>query len=560
VKSWRRKSYEVLPALSIRGSVLRSSLNRVLVSSVLCVVWISSVTGSHMRIFGRMLGFDDFAFGLLGAIPYLAQFGTLIAAVIIERTGLRKEQFIACATFHRLIWLVVAILPLVVPVPSGAAVALFLGLVAISWFANSLAGPAWITWMGDLIPRRIRGRFFAVRARLMTVMQVSAAVAIGVSLDLARRPAVPETPAEQPWLLRVTCAILALGALAGVVDILLFRKVREIVPTTPEKPRQPAISITARPPARRTVGGMLRFIGQYSHQAASQLLVDPLRDPSLRYFVLYGALLNFAAASADWFVWLFCLETLGFSNLATNTLFVVVLPLTGFLAARWWGRLADRWGRRPVLAVASSMVILALSLYFLASVKTPNPSWVVSAGNWLAGQVGSLFGRPEASLLTARTPVGAYLIILVAAGVAGVGAAGMTIAVLAAMLGFSDSPHGRSRYASAYVVLSAVGGVMGGLLGGQLAQATQFLQDRPITIGPLVWTNYHLNFALAIVVRVLSIAFLLRMPEPGAGSVRDLMRQIRVNVMQGLVGRLVYPFRLTKLAGVVRRRRPRGGP
>ena len=36
-----------------------------------------------------MLGFNDLAFGILGAIPFLATFGQLFATILMEQTGLR---------------------------------------------------------------------------------------------------------------------------------------------------------------------------------------------------------------------------------------------------------------------------------------------------------------------------------------------------------------------------------------------------------------------------------------------------------------------------------------
>jgi hypothetical protein len=72
------------------------------------VVWLACVSGSHVKVFARMLGFNDFAFGLMAAVPFLATFAQILASVLIERTGLLKFQFLQCATIHRLCWLAVA--------------------------------------------------------------------------------------------------------------------------------------------------------------------------------------------------------------------------------------------------------------------------------------------------------------------------------------------------------------------------------------------------------------------------------------------------------------------
>jgi len=130
------------------------------------VVWLACVSGSHVKVFARMLGFNDFTFGLMAALPFLATFAQILASVLIERTGLLKFQFLQCATIHRLCWLAVAAIPLVLPLPSAWAVTAFLLVLAASSLMNALAAPAWMTWMGRLVPRRVRGRYFASRARL----------------------------------------------------------------------------------------------------------------------------------------------------------------------------------------------------------------------------------------------------------------------------------------------------------------------------------------------------------------------------------------------------------
>ena len=108
--SWRSKSYEVLPALSVRGPELRRSLRIVTAAWMFGVVWMVCISGSHVKVFGRILGFYDFAFGVMAALPWMASFGQIIAAVIIERTGLRKYQFIECVAINRLLWAAVALL------------------------------------------------------------------------------------------------------------------------------------------------------------------------------------------------------------------------------------------------------------------------------------------------------------------------------------------------------------------------------------------------------------------------------------------------------------------
>ena len=65
---WRRRSFEVLPALRIGGKPLRRNLRLVTMAWMLGVVWMNCVAGSQMNQFCELLGFSNKQFGYLSAI------------------------------------------------------------------------------------------------------------------------------------------------------------------------------------------------------------------------------------------------------------------------------------------------------------------------------------------------------------------------------------------------------------------------------------------------------------------------------------------------------------
>ena len=86
---WRRQSYEVLPALSVRGRALRQSLRTVTQAWMLGVVWRACISGSQMKVFCRMLGFEDLHFGLdlavrPGIINAGAEVKNQLSAAVLE--------------------------------------------------------------------------------------------------------------------------------------------------------------------------------------------------------------------------------------------------------------------------------------------------------------------------------------------------------------------------------------------------------------------------------------------------------------------------------------------
>jgi len=228
---------------------------------VMGIIWMLAVTGSRLNVFARMLGFNDFHFGMITAVTFLATLAQLFATIAVERSGLKKYQFLIFASISRMLWIVIAAIPFFFPVPSPAAVWTMLALVLVSHVMMSLALPAWWTWMGDLLPRRIRGQYFAVRNIISHLVRIPVVVALGLLLDNVTRGdpsggAAVITAAGQPVLLWCVCGVFALAGVLGTIDILMFFGIREVVGTTPVGPAD-GVKVTFQPRPNETVTAWL---------------------------------------------------------------------------------------------------------------------------------------------------------------------------------------------------------------------------------------------------------------------------------------------------------------
>ncbi len=534
--SWKHRSYEELPALAVRRGELRSYLRTITVAWMYGIIWMTCIRGSRMANFGTMLGFQDIHFGLLAALPFIAKFGQLVAAILIERTGLKKYQFLQCATVHRALWLVVAGVPLLAMIPgipalpARWAVWSVLVVLTMSWLSDSLAAPAWQTWMSDVIPRRIRGRYFATRSRLTQMIQLPVVIALAVIADLVTKTnaegKVVMTAEAQPVLLYTLCAMFAGAAICGMIDILLFRKMREVIPTVPDKPRQPAIDIRVpyvpgRPFGRITHGAQtLLAVGE-------QMFVGPMRDSVFRRTLLPVGVMWFAMTVSGAFFYLYLLRSLQFSQTATDMLFMVVGPLMGVLAAKRWGMLLDRWGRRPVMILGMSLTVLSVLPYFFAMPATPNPQFVIDGVNGVAGLVGRIAGRPDWVWLTDEMPIGAWMVMSCSMILGGTGWGGAMLAVNNITLGLADG-KGRSKYVAVFTVFFSIGGMLGGLCGGLVARSLRefSFDSNPIDLGYFVFTNWHATFLMSWAARLSTVLLLLRMPDPGSRPLREMLRDL----------------------------------
>jgi len=552
--SWRSKTYDELPALAIRGPGLRRALRVATVAWMYGIVWMTCTTGAPLMQFCQMVGFSQFAFGLLSAIPFIATLGQLVAAVIIDRTGLAKYQFLQCFTVSRLLWLAIAAIPLLLPTPSAPAVAAMLLIYGASYFLAAMGMPASLTWFSAMIPRRIRGRYFARRWLMARPIQIIAVIVLWVVLDWATEHNAAYLPPHlRGRVLWTISAIFAVAAVFGTADILLFKRIREVVRTN-DKPFHPSIEFNLPPP----VGdGMVRYVAyaiSCCRLALRQLLIDPLGDRVFRHYVLYGATLAFAIAVSGPFFYLNALYNLGFSLGITQFLFMIVSPAIGLIGVRQWGKLIDRWGRRPVLIVGSAGTWLSILPWFFARHDTPAPQFVFDAANYLSSHIGALFGSPDFVALPPGTPVGAFLLALLPALFGGIAWTGIMLGQNNVLLGFADG-QGRSKYIAASSVLISFGGIAGGLVGGLVAQKLQYLQAVPLEFGIFRWNQWHATFVISLVGRMFALMWLLNMPDPGASRTREMLRY----VMTAAYNNLTYiAFTPLRAIGWGRGERPRG--
>ena len=496
------KKSDVLPALSVRGPELRTSLRIVNVGWMFGSVWMVAIGGATMLNLGYLAGFTELHWGLLSATMFASTLAQLPASWLIERTGLRKGQFVRAGTVSRALWALVGLAPVALllagPSPGLRTFIAWAVLVIIfsSRVLDHMGAPAWINWMADLIPPRLRARLFARRAVYSLICQGAATVAIGLLLDavIPRETRVQlkqlqVTASQIPALVWTLLAIFTVAGIVGVIDIRLFRRVREIV--------------RKRPPAPISIWQVVR---------------EPLGDRQFRHFAGGFAIMAFGTAMAMPFFALAAQRHLHFDNLQTMLVLAVCPPVGSLLSSRFWGGAIDRWGRRPILVLCMMGVAMV--------------------------PVGWLFLPPRMPMLAGLHNV-----------FSGIVWQGLNMARLNMELSFADA-KGRSTYTAAMNVSIALTGTLGGILGGILAGT---IKGWTTTLGPLTFGHYHVMFMLCGLFRMIGAGALLRMTDAQAKPVAYVARQMAVSVLLSAPMNLIRPITRLRLPGGWLRRGV-GGP
>ncbi len=305
------------------------------------------------------LGCGPFWVGLLGALPFLAQLMQLPGAWLTSRFGARRMALrtVLCSRLAFLPLVALPFLPLSLEVKRAVLVA----VAAAHHGLGILCNNAWVTWMGDLVPTRLRGRYFGRRTALSTLAGALATLTTGTFLDGARA-------SDRTGLALATLAFCAcvLGALST------------------------ALMTLKHDPARHRVVTPFR---------AARML-QPLRDGAARRLLAYGMSWNAALGLAGPFFTLYLVQDLklGFTLAALQG---SSASFARMLSAPLWGRLIDRHGPRRVLRVCSLGLVLSPVLWVLAG---PERWWPIALEALLGGVLLSGHGLAAFALPLAVAP------------------------------------------------------------------------------------------------------------------------------------------------------------
>lgn len=279
--------------------------------------------GASAQLVGWLTIAPMLAAGLLGPI----------ASPIIAAIGGNKRTVLLTG-WVQILGLALLSIPLWYPnEPWAKSVALGLCIVIVG--IGALGGPAWLAWMGGMIPRHIRGRYHTGRLRLWTLLRVVFVVFFAVIMN--RWGAADSAIGLQ--------IVLVLGAVSRLVSWQLMRLQPELPPKV-----QPKGSTTGRV-AMQQARDFLSFL-------------RTMNRTDLGRWTLVWAVLHFGTMLAGpYFSYYWLLSTneggLGLGNEAL--LYSVLLytsTLTRLVVFPLCGRLVDRLGPAAILRISVTGIAL----------------------------------------------------------------------------------------------------------------------------------------------------------------------------------------------------------
>jgi len=288
----------------------------------MATVFIVLTGGAFLTGLALSLGASDFEIGLLGAIPFLAQALQLIGAYIIDLTGRKKLIAIRSLFIARQIWWLLLPLPLV---KGEWRLTVLIAVLGLSSLAATMGAVGWISWIADLIPERVRGRYLGFRNAAIAGATIAATLTGGAILDHFEKSELG--PYGFSTIITLAC-LFALGAL------IVMRRI-------PEGPRT-------------------RIENEYSWKT----VLEPFSRGKFTQLITIFIVWNFALGVSAAFFAAHMLTNLKMS-FTQISLYVSGASLVTVMLSRPWGAIIDRFGTKPVITLcAFGIAVVPLIWWF----------------------------------------------------------------------------------------------------------------------------------------------------------------------------------------------------
>jgi MFS family permease len=135
---------------------------------------------TYLPAFVLAAGLGEVIAGLVASVPQLAGGITqLICPRGVRLLGSHRNWVVTCATIQGL-----SFVPLVIAASQGmVSAAVVLAVATLYWSAGLASGPPWNTWMGTIVPCRVRSRYFAGRTRIQQAAVLAGFLLSGVAIQ-----------------------------------------------------------------------------------------------------------------------------------------------------------------------------------------------------------------------------------------------------------------------------------------------------------------------------------------------------------------------------------------
>lgn len=350
-------------------------------ASSVAMFWLVAAFGMPISMLMESLGGKALLVGMVVTIQQLTTVAQIPAALLAERFRTRKFIWAIAALIHRMVWIVPVFAITWLDPQSPAARWTILGALMVSGLFANANIPIWFSWMGDLVPDRLKSRFWGRRQGFTMVVHLLATFAAGYILDRFPDP-------QQPGGSYMGFVIVfSIAWVSGLADIVIHLFVPE--PQQEQSERRGEVW---------------------------QRIWAPMKDRSFLWLTLAYGVWFFAVGLVGSFGMLYLKRQFGVTYTQLSATLIsasVATAVAGFL----WARLMELVGVRafgaammvlaPLMGVAWFLMTdseVGLVLPFVGALSVPQPVIILLVTNLFAGAFYSGVGLCQLTLSGSLAP------------------------------------------------------------------------------------------------------------------------------------------------------------
>lgn len=277
----------------------------------------SLTTGAFLAGFIYLLGTSDQLNGMIAVVPAITGIFQVFSPLIFERIKKRKNTIFMIALFLRVFMSSVFFIPILL-MHFGIALQAFIIMYTIAYTLNALLGPAIASWMVDLTPIEIRGKYLAKRERAALVITAFMTIILGKVLDISK---LSGSPLIGFMIVGIVLALL------GILNIYALKNICEVS----EK-------------------------NQVNNYRLKEVLTRPIKDIGFRKIIFLFIIWSFALQIGGPYVSVYLVTNLKLSYTYIMAL-SVISTLVRVIFSSHWGRIADQ--KSWFLSTKLSILLLA---------------------------------------------------------------------------------------------------------------------------------------------------------------------------------------------------------
>ncbi|WP_258539449.1 MFS transporter [Chitinophaga oryzae] len=452
-------------------------------------------SGAFLVAMALMLGASNLQIGVLSALPTFTNIFQLISIWLVRRSNNRRAVTVICTIVARIPLVVIGVIPLLFP--GAASIHFLIVFLSCFYFFGSLAGPAWNAWIKDLVPESMLGSYFSRRGSYTQTLNVVLSLAAALGVDYIRRQ-YPQYELDTYYFL-----FLLAGA-AGLTGAAILSRAPE-----------PQMYM--------------------DKENVFRLLKRPLSDLNFVRLLVFNSAWVFAMNIAQPFFTVYMMKGMGLS-LSSITVLTIISQLFGIFTIRIWGKFADRYSNKTIIAISAPLYIISLILWCFVGIYT------------------KLYAN--------------IILLVIVHMLMGIANAGINLSITNIGLKLAPSKDA-IVYLSAKNIITAVFSALGPIAGGVLAD---FFEHKSLRIDAqwqgeksslllhlVALHEWNFLFLIAAVIALISLEMLMVVNETGEVEKNVVVRIMRSSIKNNLkdyylIGNLVTLH--DRFWGYILRRKP----